>query len=200
MTLGGQAQLVGIKGVDTNKQWYYTQGQTSIVQDASGVPISGTGQTLAVLYNGQVPITVNVQSPSEVARIGNLDNSTGIIDEGEDMSGLNKQAMIAKCAGLLSQFGQKSKTLSATTLRPGLAVGQLQCAFVGPLGVFAGAFLLTDIKGTWRTVGVGDGTVVQEASYAISGTSGPLAVSWQGYKTYPVRLSHEWQARLGTGA
>lgn len=191
ISLGSTPQTFGINGSSTGMNWYYTQGQSAIVQDTSGTPLVSS-QTLTVAFNAQVGITVNVQNPAEVARIAALAQSTGntpntgIIDEGEDMAGLNKQAMIAKCSGLVNQFGQQNKTLTFTTNRPGLAVGQLQCAFVGPLGVFAGAFLLIAVKISWRTVGAGGSSVVQSPQFEVVGVSGPQALSWL-----------RWVSRLG---
>jgi len=187
ITLNSTAQTFGLSNVSTGLNWYYTQGQSTVVQDTSGTPIN-SAQTLTIAFNAQVSITANVQNPTEVARIIAIEQSvdptkpsTGIIDEGEDMSGLNKQAMIAKCSGLVNQFGQQNKTLTFTTMRSGLAVGQLLPVFASPLGVFAGAFLLIQVKISWRVVGTGGGAIVQSPRFEVSGVAGPQVLGWLRY-------------------
>jgi hypothetical protein len=39
ITVNGVEQAVGVKDADTGKAWYYTRGDTAIVQDTSGVPL-----------------------------------------------------------------------------------------------------------------------------------------------------------------
>jgi len=180
ITLNNATQTFGLSNVSTGLNWYYTQGQSTVVQDTSGTPIN-SAQTLTVAFNAQVSITANVQNPTEIARIAAVDQTTGIIDEGEDMSGLNKQAMIAKCSGLVNQFGQQNKTISFTTNRSGLAVGQLLPVFASPLGVFAGAFLLIQVKISWRVVGIGGGAIVQSPRFECQGVAGPQVLGWLRY-------------------
>lgn len=170
------SQTVGIKGTDTGKNWYYAQGDNTIVQDTSGTPLLNT-QTLTVAYNGQVDISVNVKSDSEIARIAALDATTGIVEEAEDAGGLNKAGMIQRASGLLSQFAVKSQQLKFTTMRSGLAVGQLISVFVSPLGIADGTFLITDIQTQWKTTLV-NGSVVVQPFYTITAVAGPIVGDW----------------------
>lgn len=169
-------QTVGIKGTDTGKNWYYAQGNNTIVQDTSGTPLLNT-QTLTVVYNGQITISVNVRSDSEIARIAGLDNTTGIVEEPEDAGGLNKAGMIQRASGLLSQFAVKSQQLKFTTMRAGLAVGQLISVFVSPLGLSDGTFLITDIQRYWKSTLV-NGSVVVQPFYDITAVAGPVVGDW----------------------
>lgn len=169
-------QTTGIKSVDTGKQWYWKQGDSTIVQDTSGIPLLNT-QVLTVAYNGQVDISVEVKSDSEIARIAALDNTTGIISEAEDAGTLNKAGMITRASGLLTQFATTSKTLKFTTMRSGLAVGQLISVFVSPLGVVDGTFLITDIKTSWVS-SVQNGASVIQPFYDVTAVSGPVVGDW----------------------
>ena len=180
LLLNGTTQTIGIKNVDTGKNWYYAQGQTTIIQDASSTPLDRT-QILSGSYNAQVDITVNVPRQSEISRMGLRDGTTGIIDEGEDMSGLPKQAIILKEKGLLDQQAQDNSILRFQTRHVGLAVGMLLCAFVGSFNLFAGGFLITDVKLLWRTEAVGDGTITVRPWFSVVGVSGPIVVSWQRF-------------------
>lgn len=170
------SQTVGIKGTDSGKNWYYAQGGNTIVQDTSGTPLLNT-QTLTVVYNGQVDISVNVKSDSEIARIAGLDNTTGIVEEAEDAGGLNKAGMIQRASGLLSQFATKSQQLKFTTMRSGLAVGQLISVFVSPLGIADGTFLITDIQRYWKTTLV-NGSIIVQPFYDITAVAGPIVGDW----------------------
>lgn len=176
LTLNGVVQTFGVKGVDTGKQWYYTKGKTELAQDKNGIPLALT-QTLTLAYNGQVDIVTNVQRPAEIARLKALDNSSGIIDLADDMTGLKKGAMISKCNGYLDQYAQGAKTLKFTTLRAGLAVGQLQGAFISGFGIFGGAYLIVEVKTTWKTAVV-NGVSNQQPWYEVTATSGPIVGDW----------------------
>ena len=186
VTLNSVAQTTGVKGVDTGRQWYYKQAQVGISQDTNSVPINNT-QTLTVVYNGQVSITVHLKNDAEIARIAALDGTTGIIEEAENGSGLNKAAIISKANGLLLQFAVSSKTLKFTTMRAGLAVGQLISVFVSPLGISDGTFLITDISTVWQTT-VQNGVKVLQPFYSVTGVSGPVLGDWTRFIANLARL------------
>ena len=179
--VGNIAQTIGIKGVDTGKQWYYTQGQTSLVQDSNASPISGTTQQLTVAYNGQANVSVCVTAPSEIAKMAARSNytTTGIIEEPESLKGLPKLASITKCQGYLDQYAQDNYILKVSTRRSGLAPGQLLPMFLKSLKVTNGTgYLITDVKPKWHVKGIGGGATDTQADYQITAIKGPNTSSW----------------------
>lgn len=56
VTVSGAGKTVGIRGVDSGKDWYYTPGGVCIWQDGSGTPPSST-DTVTIAYTGGKPPT-----------------------------------------------------------------------------------------------------------------------------------------------
>lgn len=176
IVLNNIVQSVGIKSVDTGKDWYYKVGDSTLVQDSSASPINNT-QTLSVVFEAQTNAVINILNDVEIARIAALDGTTGIIDELEDGSGLDKLGALSKGYGLIQQYAQTRRTAKFETLRAGLAVGQLLAIFLAPIGVFAGAFLVTDVQTTWYTTNQ-NGTNIIQPWYTVQAVDGPIIGDW----------------------
>lgn len=73
----GTAQTVGIEGVDTGKQWYWSKGSVFVTQDTGGTPLS-SGQALAVTYVGLDNINLEASNTSSIAARATLENGSGI--------------------------------------------------------------------------------------------------------------------------
>lgn len=67
ITVNGQEQTVGVKGVDASKQWYYAVDDVVIAQDHDAAPLNAA-DTLVVAYTGLFPlINTTTSLPDEHA-------------------------------------------------------------------------------------------------------------------------------------
>ena len=125
ITVNGTAKTVGIKGVDSGKDFYWNKGDATITQDSGGTVLTAV-QTLQVVYIGQYP---NVTITSNTAQIGfekSLDGSTGIIESvTNDSSLLNTTNALNLASQLLTRYGVQGTILEFTTLDNSFAPGQI---------------------------------------------------------------------------
>lgn len=157
ITLNGQAVTIGVKGVDTGKQFYYQLNSTTITQDSSQVILEKDIDTLAISYTGSFIIDVvrdnatagtfaGTTSQQEMAAI---DHTSGMVENIIDASslGLNKAAAQAYGDQLLQQYGVTgARTLTFDTLRPSLAPGQQLTAYVPEEQCVKGQFLIVAVN------------------------------------------------------
>jgi hypothetical protein len=181
ISLNNQAQTVGVQGVDSGKQFYYTPGGTGITQDASGTVLAKDIDTLSVSYTGSVTVSVtrdNTSLPNTVtqAQMAAIDGSSGIVEMVEDVSSKNMNVAAAQAYGdqLLQRYGAIGRTLSFRTLRTGLAYGQQISAFVPEQACIDVQFLITTVE---QTVTTGAGGVLQYW-YSIVAMEGPNLMNW----------------------
>ena len=130
LTVGGVAKTVGIRGVDTGKDWYYQLGDPVINQDDAAAAV-GSGVAIAVTYQGQFPILVNAQNDLAIASFASTSATSGVFESLEDRANLNDDdAALSVAQGLLRRYGAIPRRLSFETDTAGIAVGQLiTCAF-----------------------------------------------------------------------
>lgn len=140
ITLNGQIQSVGVKGVDTGRNFYYQSGSTAIDQDSSGTVLQGA-DALQVLGTGSFATDVtrdnatmgtfpNTISQAEMAAI---DGTSGIVENVTDVSSMNLDIAGAEAYGdqLLQKYGNPyAKTVTFQTYRPGLHPGQALTCFI----------------------------------------------------------------------
>lgn len=171
ITVNGIKKTVGIKGVDTGKDFYYTQGNNSIIQDPSQQIYDNT-QTLIFNYNAIVSITVEMRNDAQILAKAAVDGTDGIIALVEDVSTLNltKAAIIQLGQGRLDQYAIIGRTAKFTTMRSGLAVGQILPIFMPQFSVINGQFLITDVAPSWISIGSGG----LQPFYSVTATEGPV--------------------------
>lgn len=75
--VNGVAKTVGIRGVDTGKDWYWSKNTTEISQDSSATPLSGT-DTLTVSYVGFYPLVSSVTLDYEVTNRQAVEGGSGL--------------------------------------------------------------------------------------------------------------------------
>jgi hypothetical protein len=165
-------QTFGIKSADTGKSWYFSQGQSDIVQDTSGIPLTNT-QTLIITYEAQISVSVRVQNDTEISRLALIDGTTGIVEEAENYDGLNKQTMILQAYALLKKFATPSITIKFVTLRSGLDIGQLLTIFLPQFRIWNQSFLIIEVSTVWNST-MQNGIQVPQPFYTITATNGPI--------------------------
>lgn len=144
ITLNGNPQTVGIQGIDTGDNWYWAQGSTAIVQDAGGAILAST-DLLLVAYATEVPGVA--ESPNEAGLLlANQTEATAGVYNGSTQvtQAITPAALLDIAEAQSTGYGLEGQTVAASTLRPGLATGQLQ-AINFPAAGIDGTFLIATV-------------------------------------------------------
>jgi len=116
ITKNGAAQTVGIRGLDTGKDWYWQKNDKNISQDTGSTKLIST-DTLSVTYEGYFPIMVVSDDQSQIAARKAIEGGAGIYESIADKSSIDTQtAALEYSAGLLRRYAtiRKSITLKTT--------------------------------------------------------------------------------------
>ncbi|MGE5553292.1 MAG: LamG-like jellyroll fold domain-containing protein [Betaproteobacteria bacterium] len=116
--VNGVSKTIGIRGVDTGKDWYWSKDEREITQDDSGTRLTAS-DTLSVTYQGLYPIILSSQVDSEIA-------VRGVYEAIEDDQNIDSEDLATqKADALLRRFGRIPRVVTFETDKPGLAAGQL---------------------------------------------------------------------------
>lgn len=162
ITVNGLFVTVGLQGKDTGKQFYYTLNSTAITQDSSQT-ILQTTDTLTVQYTGSFGIDFSIDNTGQItntisqAQMAAKDQTSGIYEQVEDVSqqAMNKQAATDYANQLLLRYGSIARTLTCSTLHPGLRAGHSLPVFIPQLNIFDSVFLVVEVTITTRTLASG---------------------------------------------
>jgi len=125
ITLDTVPQTVGIKGIDTGKDWYWSKGDAVISQDAEGTPIT-PGQTLEVTYYGQFDLIAVSEDSAEIVRRASIEGNSGIDEDiADEPTASSTDAVLELAAAKLYKYARDGKRFAFQTLRAGLKPGQL---------------------------------------------------------------------------
>lgn len=145
ITVGGVGKTIGVKGVDTGKDWYYQLGSPVIAQD-DGAAAVGAGVAIAVTYQGQYPILIAAQNDPEIASISGTSGTSGIWESIEERPNLNDDTAALNVArGLLRRYGTIPRRATFTTETAGLRPGQIATITVSPHAV-SGSWLIDSVS------------------------------------------------------
>jgi hypothetical protein len=126
ITVNAVAKTVGINGLDTGKDFYWSKGDPNITQDSAATKLTSS-DTLRVLYYGQYPNVTRLQDNSLVTAQAAIDGTSGIIEDAVSDSTLtSSSSALARATALMARYGiQNVAVLSFSTLQSGFAPGQL---------------------------------------------------------------------------
>ena len=125
IAVNGVAQTFGIRGVETGKAWYWNKGNTEIQQDDAGTALTDA-QTLAVTYQGQVPIIVSARNESAIAARVAIEGGAGEYNNVDDDPTINSSTVaLDKAQALLARYGTIEDVVEWETEDAGLRAGQL---------------------------------------------------------------------------
>ena len=148
ITLNSVAQTVGILGVDTGMDWYWSQGSTAITQDAAG-PILTASDTLAVSYLTATPAVAQSPDAGSLQQLQAIEGTSANYDYSTSITQPILPAdLLALAAGYQAEYGEEATTCQFYTLRPGLATGQLQAIALPDAGIPSGSFLIATLQMT----------------------------------------------------
>lgn len=124
INVDGASKTVGIKGVDSGKDFYWQQGSPDIVQDSGATKLTSSN-TLNVSYIGQYPNTSLVYNAAQIAYQASVDGTSGIIEEIDtDQTLTSASNALSKASNLLTRMAQQGGQLVFTTRQSGFLPGQ----------------------------------------------------------------------------
>jgi len=186
ISVNGQSKTIGLKGIDSGKDFYYALGSTSLAQDAAGTILQPNRDSFTISYTGQDTTEVvrdntgGFPNTTTQAQYAALTGGAGIVEVVEDVSAqqLTVAAAQAYGDGLLQRYGVIGQTLLCQTNRTGLSVGQYLSVVIPELGLNDVAMLITamDLKPEITLVG---NQVSMLYYWSITAISGPNLGNWQ---------------------
>ena len=125
ITLNAGAQDVGIRGIDTGKDWYWSKGSNVISQDTAGTILLAT-DTLAISYKGEFDVIVKTLNEAEITRLITAEASSGIVENvADENNSTTREAAFEVANSKLEKYGVVGRRLHFQTLRFGLFAGQI---------------------------------------------------------------------------
>ncbi len=145
VTVNAVAQTVGIRQVETGKDWYWNKGANELSQDSAGTILTDT-DTLAITYQGQFPIIIAATKGTEIAARQAIEGGSGRYSRVEQRASIETvDAAIAAVQAMLNRYGSIGVTLTFLTDQPGYAPGQLVgCTF--PAHGIADDYLIESVQ------------------------------------------------------
>jgi hypothetical protein len=172
ITVGGVSKTIGIREVDSGKDWYWQSGSPVINQD-TGAAAVGAGVAIAVAYQGQYPILVAAQDDGQIATRSSVEGGSGYYDEIQDEPDINDTTSASDRANaLLRRYARINRKVNLSTVTAGLRAGQL-------VDIDITQHALT---GSWlvESVSVRDFTG-RDVEYSATLLDGEAVGGWQGF-------------------
>lgn len=174
---GFVAQTVGVAGLTTGKDWYWTYGSNVITQDSDGTPLDAT-DTLKVTYLGLYDVVVRVDDAGGQSDLADVEGGTGIVERVTDDKSITTRAAAVELAeALLKAYADDSDTVRFATLRTDYRPGDRATVTI------AGAtrtMLITTVETTDRG---------GQPYCVVTLASGPLTGSWAQFFNAPLKAT-----------
>jgi hypothetical protein len=186
ITVNGAPQTVGIRQLDTGKQWYWNKGVTEINQDDAGTALA-TGDVLAVTYEGMFPIIISAARGHEIDARKAIEGGSGRYSAVEERANLETAvAATAAVEAILDRYGKIGRVLQCQTATTGFRPGQLvTCAFPDH-GIVDETFLIESVSGA-NPPGLDE-----ELWFDVRALSGDPYGGWQRYFRNLQRVGREF--------
>ncbi len=118
-------KTVGIRGVETGKDWYWNKDDKQITQDSGGTVLTSS-DTLSVTYKGFFPIIISSEDTAEISSRVSVEGGQGRYEAIEDDQSVDSINLAQdKAIALLRRYGRISKVIDIETDKAGLFPGQL---------------------------------------------------------------------------
>lgn len=170
ITLNATAVTVGIRGVDTGKQYYWSKGSNTISQDSSETLLISS-DTLSVTYQGEFDVVVISEHPEEISARQTIEGGSGIVEAVDDEpQTTTREAAFQSANAKLQQYANTGKRIKFTSTEP-LLPGELLTVNL-PLHNFDAQVLVERV--TIRN----DGPTIY---YSIQAAEGAVDGSWQKF-------------------
>jgi hypothetical protein len=161
ITVGGTGKTVGIRGVDTGKDWYWSKSTSEVNQDLSASPV-GSGVTINVSYKGMFPIISITMDQDAIDLLELTEGGSGIVDSVEERPELTTTAeakdrgnsLLANYAVIGTKLEYKSINTEVmpvgvmqTVDIPSLNMADTEMLIIGNDITFDGSLMLQHITG-----------------------------------------------------
>ncbi len=173
VTLNAGAQTVGIRGLDTGDDWYWTKGSNVLSQEVTDTPIIST-DALQIVYDGLFDLVAILDDDAEQTRLGAIEGSpsSGIVESVLQVTDVfGRDAAFDIGAGLLGTFGLEGLSVQFLTSRTDLSVGEYVTLDLAEMDVASEIFLVTAIASS--------DLARSEWDYAVTLIQGSDPGSWQ---------------------
>ncbi len=160
------AGTIGIKGIDTGKDYYWSKGDPVILTAVAPVAT----RTLTVVYYGQYPLISLAKDHSQVLAVAALDGTSGIVEtivtEAQHETSASQNA---SAKAKITTFAKDAQKFTYEVTDGGLLPGQLQEVTYAPFGLSATEMLIESINIT---------AVGEDVRYLVTCIVGPVTGSW----------------------
>lgn len=174
ITVNTVAKTVGIRGLDTGKDWYWQKGSPDISQDSSGTKLIST-DTLAVTYIGQYPTVIIDQNTAQVSYTQSLSAGTGIVEEVETDNTITSVANgLATTSQLLTRYAQQGLILEFMTRDSSFGPGQLVTVNLPDHGINNEQMLIEEVTASDQVDGL-------NIWYDVKAIQGPYDMNWVAF-------------------
>lgn len=174
ITVNGVGKTVGIKGVDSSKDFYWSKGDPVVAQD-SGASKLTSSDTLQVVYIGQYPSITVGQNDAQVSYQAGIDGTSGII---EDVATDNTLASISdglsEVGQLLTKYATQGVLLQFTTRVSGFDQGQLITVNLPDHGLYNAQMLIEEVDTSDQTDGL-------NLWHTVMAVQGPYDGNWVAF-------------------
>ena len=144
---GYTSKTVGIRGLDTGKDWYWNKGKTEVSQDMAGTPLT-TADRLRVTYRGQFPILIQADADDAITARQTLEGGSGVYEAREDRPDIDDASLArATAEALLARHAAVGATYEVETLVRGYRVGQLVALTNTRRGLAGQTVLVSAVRG-----------------------------------------------------
>jgi hypothetical protein len=128
------SQTVGIAGMDAGKDWYWSEGSTTLTQDAGGTTLAD-GDSISISYQQNSDSVALYQYDAAVDERAAVEGGTGYYETVVTLSiPTTQEAMDALAEAYAKKLGKIITAIEISTFRPGLRAGQLIAVHLSDIG------------------------------------------------------------------
>ena len=163
----GYLQTVGIKGLETGKDYYWSKDDSVIYADA----VPGDGVVIEVEYYGKYKVISLVSNTAEIASQKSVEGGgTGWVENSIVNTDIESKEEASEFGmAKLTEFCRDAERFSFLTKDSGLAAGQLATVTYSPFGFSAHEMLIESVVITTRS---------DKILYSVTAITGPVFGSW----------------------
>lgn len=125
ITVNGISKTIGVKQVDSGKDWYYAIGSPVLTQDGSGA-VLGAGDTLSVTYKGSYQAVAVTWDQAQINALQAIEGGgSGIVEHAvAERQHTILQSAIDSATAKIAKYGVIGTRINFTVRRAGLRPGQ----------------------------------------------------------------------------
>lgn len=167
----GIEQTVGVKGLHTGQQWYFSRGSNSITQDNQEEPLT-EGSIVEITYQGLFDIVAVTYDTQEVEDRQEIEGGSGYHDAVDDNPNItSRDSAFDEANAKLRRYGTIGTRVTFDTLMSNFKAGQLVRITLTDFGV-DDEFLVESVSGTDTR------TLDNRFIYTISAVAGAVTGGW----------------------